>query len=1245
MAPNKRTQNNVGETGLQGANTMPRHERPLDAGDDAVVRFAADLRLLRLAAGSPTYRELAARVHFSVTTLSSAANGRRLPSLAVTLAYVRGCAGDTAEWERRWHRVALEQAMTAGPVDPPLDGPTPYVGLAAYQPEDAERFHGRERVVEQLLDRVGRQRFVALFGASGAGKSSLLRAGLVPRWQAAEPDRHVVLFTPGPHPLDEAAARLASPTGLARHDLVRVASTHLPGNAELLLVVDQFEEVFTLCLDDTERARFVELLLTAARTPDGRCRVVLGVRADFYAHCTRYPDLVDALEDAQVAVGPMTNDELRQAIVRPAVDAGFVLEGALVAELLAQSAGNAGALPLLSHALLETWYRRRGNTLTLAGFHAAGGIDGALARSAESAFACLSPGARQSARALFLRLTALGDGTADTKRRVVRSELTDDTAEVLAALAERRLITVSAEAVEIAHEALIHAWPRLRDWLAADREGQRTHRATTRAAQEWEVLDRDPGALYRGVRLSAALEWARRADGQLNPVERAFLAASSDQQAGERAAAARRTRQSRYVMAALAVLVTITTVIGVVAAVQRADAVRARQAAVSRQLATRALALAHSDPITAKLLSVEANRAASTIEARSALISLSAYRHLRTDVERHAQAVSGVAFTPDGTLVSASQDQTLSLWRGDDRGRTATLRGHHTWIRALAVNSAGTLAATGGDDRRVVLWDLRARTVLREFTGSGDIVRVLEFSPDGGLLAGAGNDLQVRLWDVPSGRLVATLTGHTASVAGLAFSPDGATLASSADDRTIRLWDVTRHTPVATLTGHTNGVRAVEFSPDGHTLASTGDDTTVALWDVPTRTRTAVLADHTLAVYTLAFSADGRTLVSAGSDAVIRLWDTTLRTPRGRLAGHRLNLYSVAFSPTEPNLLAVGGENGRISLWDTAVAPIANGSTVNDVAFTPDGRRLATAGVGGTTLWDMASHTPARRLAEPDGVVNSVVPGTDGTVVSGVESAHDPYDPAANGVVVWHPREPLAGHGAAVVDVATSPDGRTAASASIDHTAILWDVPTRTRLATFDVGAVVTGVAFSPNGQTLATADHDNHLVTLWDVGSHSRRTTFTGHTGWVRSLAFSPDGALLASASTDQTVIVWDVATGTRVATLPGHADAPFTGVAFSPDGSTLAYTGNDNTIRLWNVRERAIAARLSGRTSTVRSLAFSPDGTTLAAAADDTTILWDLDPDRTAREICANLSHGLTAAQWAEHLPETTPHETCPR
>jgi WD40 repeat protein len=931
---------------------MPRLERPLDAedtGNAVLLRFASDLRRLRRDAGGPTYRVLAERAHYSLTALSEAAAGRKLPTLAVTLAYVKACAGDTTEWEKRWHAVAAELAMPPGDEPGPRSGDSPYVGLAAFQAEDADRYFGREKLVDDLVGKLGERRFVAVFGASGAGKSSLLRAGLLPRWPTERGARRIVLFTPGSRPLEECAIALSwldggapgarhselrdDPRGL--HRIVRQLLGGQSGDAELVLVVDQFEEVFTLCRDPDERQRFIRALLAAAGAQNSRCRVVLGIRADFYAHCTDFADLVAALHDGQVIVGPMTSEELRRAITQPAVRSGYTVETALLTELVAQVNGQAGMLPLLSHALLETWRRRRGNTLTLSGFQAAGGIEGALAQTAESAYGQL-PSARQKVvKDLMLRLTALGDGTEDTKRRVTRDELdlTDpDLAAVLDCLAQARLVTLDLGSVEIAHEALIRCWPRLHGWLSEDREGLRVHRQLTGAAEQWEALDRDVEALYRGTRLAVARSFAASADRELSPKETRFLQASLTASAAEQAAARRRSRRLHQLVALLSVLLVLAAAATGYAIDAQRTAAHQRNVALSQIAAVRATTLRRTDAALAAQLSLAAYQLAPTDAAKTSLLATFPLPY-RQRLTGHTDNVNSVVFSPDGHLLAtASHDGTARLWDVTDPVHPAplsVLSGHTANVNAVAYSPDGRTVATAGWDRTVRLWDVsdpRRPKALAAMPGHTDNVNWVTFSPDGHRLVSTSTDYTARLWDVtaPSApSLLRVLAGHRDSIATAAFAPDGNTLATGSFDDTVALWDLTAERPPSFIARQPQPVTSLAYSPDGHRLAIAGADKATVL-DPRDGRVLGVLSGHAGTVRSVQFSPDGRSIVTSGIDITARVWDVS--TSAG---------------------------------WRQVAQLEAQTETVSSVAFSPDGRTLATGSDDDTAvLWKVPSGLP-----------------------------------------------------------------------------------------------------------------------------------------------------------------------------------------------------------------------------------------------------------------------------------------------
>ncbi|MEU4447720.1 XRE family transcriptional regulator [Actinosynnema sp. NPDC050801] len=629
---------------------MPRLERPLAEEDTPVLKFAGDLRRLRRVAGLPSYRELGRLANYSPAALSEAVAGRRLPSLAVTKAFVRACGGDVEQWTARWRELAAED---------PEPGDAPYVGLAAYQVADADRFFGREAEVGALLALVRERPFVGVFGASGAGKSSLLRAGLAARW-----GEHVVI-TPGPDPITELAAALAGDRSAVdlRSELaadpenLRVVLRQRADD-DLLLVVDQFEEVFTLCRE-ADRRWLVRALTHAA----GAARVVIGVRADFYGHCARHPELLDALHRSQSLVGPMSAEQLRRAVVEPAARRGASLENALVTRLIADVAAHQGALPLASHVLVETWRRRRGSVLTLAAYEDAGGVEHALARTAEQVYDALPEPQKEAARRVFQRLVAPGDGTEDTRRRVARTEL-DASDALLDRLAAARLVTLDRDTAELTHEALLRAWPRLVGWLGEDRDSLRAHRRLTGAADAWRAHDRDPDALYRGVHL----DQARGLAPLLNEVEREFvdagLAAERDRETSRR----RRVRRLRRLVACLAVLVLLLASTVVYAVTAQRAATRERNQALSLRAADAALGLLDR-PREAAALALAAYRVAPTAQARHALLIARAAGTATTLGGGYARIPGGVAVTHEYGPDPKSQETTYRLWAADGPGR------------------------------------------------------------------------------------------------------------------------------------------------------------------------------------------------------------------------------------------------------------------------------------------------------------------------------------------------------------------------------------------------------------------------------------------------------------------------------------------------------------------------------------------------------------------------------------------------
>jgi WD40 repeat protein len=1183
------------------------------------------------------------------------------------------------------------------------DDVAPYRGLRVFGEEDARFFFGRDREVQRLLEKLKSNAFLAVLGPSGSGKSSLVRAGLVPELRAGalalDASWHVCVLRPGAAPLTALAAQLvelragegmaATLDALGRdprtlHLSVELALADSPPGERVLVIVDQLEEVFTLCNDESQRRQLFATLLDATSAPGGRTVVIVTMRADFYARCAAYPEFAQLVTAQQMLIGPIDADGLRQAIEEPARRVGLELEAGLSDTILADVAAEPGALPLLEHALLELWERRRGELLTLEGYREAGGVHGALAQRADQIFDGLSPAQREIARRALLRLTQPGEGTEDTRRRATRRELAAAEGDasfdvVLGRLVDARMLTTGRDetgqdVVDVSHEALIRGWPRMRRWIDADRAGLLVHRRLTDAARDWDTLGREPAAFYRGARLAIAREWAAEHGDDLSPLEHEFLAASHDAELRETEAAMRRSRRLRVLAGGLAALTVAIAVLAGWALHERGRAQRQTTAAASLALAYSATPLLDSRPDLSLLLGYAAYRTNPTAQARSSVLAaLTTIRETGVSAILHGNAgpVFGVAFDPaNGMLASAGSDGTLRLWdAATHRQLGPSLIGDGLPVYALAFSPDGAVLATASIDGRIQLWDVATRKKLgAPLFGDSQPVFGVAFGPHDTLAAGS-LDGQIRVWDLARHKLLgrAMSVNDGMAVSDVAFAPDG-TLVAADLDGSVWLWNVATDTRLGgPLPGSSTSFTSLAFAPDG-TLAAGSGDGSVHLWNFASRTLIARLVAGTSGgVYSVAFSRDGRTLAAGSADGTVRMWNAATRQSIGQpLTGQTNVAYSIAFSP-DGSTLASGSLDDTIRLWgvaarDPLAATIATDTgTVEAVAWAPRGETVAWGSADGAVrLLDAGT---GKLLGPPltgsGAAIYALAFSPDGKTLAsaGMDDTIRLWNARTGGLLAR-----LTGQTGGINGLAFNPRSGILASAASDGTVWLWNVKSGVRVARLVISsapatmAPVNAVAFSPNGEVLAAGGDDN-LVHLWSTTTDRSIGRLTGNANAVLALAFSLDGRTLASAGEDNTVRLWDVATDTQIHELDGPK-APAYSLAFSPDGQTLASASGDGTVRVWDLATgTALGVPLTGAAVnssdagnlSFPSVAFSPDGRTLVAAGAGNTIrrwsdvLWRT-PAQLEPAVCGLLSGGLSRAEWARYAVGVSYRATCP-
>ncbi len=1093
--------------------------------------------------------------------------------------------------------------------DAPAPGEPPYKGLAYFTEKDAGKFYGRETLTAKLIGKLRQSRFLpVIIGASGSGKSSVIRAGVVPALRRGEPladgslppegsaSWPIYIVTPTAQPLDSLAAALTrdaestratttlmddmavDPRALHLHALKRVSQN--ANTNRLLLIIDQFEEIFTLCKDEAERKAFVDnLLFAAAESTAGPTIVIIIFRADFYAHCGQYENLRVAVSTNQEFVGPMSRDELRRAIEEPAKAGGWDLEPGLSDLLLKEVGDEPGALPLLQHALLETWKRRRARTLTLRGYNDAGGIRGAIAKTAEAIYAALPEPEQPIARRIFLRLVELGEGTQDTRRRARLEELyprAEDKPAVEAVvqkLVDNRLIVTTDKTAEVAHEALIREWPSLRQWISDSREALRVHRELLGAAEDWERVKRDSGALYRGVRLMQAQEWARVNLAELGPLEQAFLAQS---QATAEEETRRELENARKIAEA-------AQRAQEAAEKQRADE-RFQQALVAQagKLASTALALPATQLDRALLLSAEATAMhASASSLGSLLTTLEKTQKLAMCLHGHTATITALAFHPENpVLASGAANGEVFLW---DLRATATgpqkLDGHNSLVLTLAFSPDGTkLISTDWEQSTIIVWDAATgkKLVETELAGSG---LCLAFTPKGErLLVGQANG-SISYVNPETLETASTLEAHDGQVTSLAFNPEGTRFVSGDGQGVMRQWIF--------KTGKQSGqdmkaigeVLALAYDLGGDYFAAGTSERTVEVWKLTTQERlTFSPLDPLSRVRCLRYRRE-KELVYVSSANDLTLWNyagsKTGESNSGTLSlllrGLEGAVDAAALSANGALLASSAGHT--IFMWQAQDAsPLGKGMTtehrIKAVAVRPDGQVIAMGTTDGKlTLLDAATLDQLdnfKAAAEEVGLTD-VAFSRDGQWLALNTSAGEVnlFNPTTNQVRL------LTTHDSPTGAVAFSPDGQWLAVAAGSAGVRVWAwAQGETEVVAYTIeGITAVDVIFSPDSQLLAIATAASNVGLYNALTGEQLGEPLRGHTDIIWSVEFSPDGKLLASGSRDFTIGLWDVERRVRLTTLAGSTDEVRC-VAFSANGLWLVSTGDEGAVRVWDMQ-----------------------------------------------------------------------------
>ncbi|WP_088243513.1 eIF2A-related protein [Calothrix rhizosoleniae] len=1163
-------------------------------------------------------------------------------------------------------------------VDPPtwlqLGGipPCPYKGLETFQPKDHKLFFGREKTEEKITTALKRQSLVAVVGASGSGKSSVVLAGIGRLLDQDKGKTKLAVFRPKKNPFPELASAL-EPLFRSQHNetlsqtnrrLVQLATQveleqHIRNNPQalrekvvefaqiypdtnFLLVVDQFEELYTQNIPKEDVQAFLDVLIYAVEPACSFFTLILTLRGDFYGAALAYRPFSDILEDRVINLGPMNSQELQLAIEQPARLRGIKLEPALTNKLIEAVDKQPGSLPLLEFTLEQLWQKQKNGMLTHKAYdQEIGGLETALVRHADQSYAKLISTGEKSKiskqiQEIFIHLVSMGEDGKPTRRIATRGEIGEEGWKLVTQLADTRLVitnqnhSTKEETVEVTHEALLSAWPTLMDWIREDREFLLWRGRTKQDLSKWHKQGESSNYLLTGGALVEAEKWLPQVNDEWLLMQR-FIQKSIE----VRDLRKKQIRKARQLTlgGAISAAIILAGVAGVAFFQNKLATLGIKVATVQNLLptadATEGLILAIDNLQKSRtfnrhlFISSQANLFQAVQEARERNIFIG-----------HSDEVTSVAISPDGQrIISVSKDGTLRLWdlKGNPIGKP--FRGDKGEVWSVAFSPDGQRIISGSLNGTLQLWDLKGNPIGKPFQGHKSRIWSVAFSPDSKLIVSANGGEQLRLWDFngnPIGKpFCCHPQGHDFPFS-VAFSPDGQRIVSGHLDGTVRLWDLKGNPIGEPFRGHEKEVWSVAFSPDRQRIVSGSNDRKLKLWDLKGNQIASFRAHDAGGVKSVAFSPDGQRIVSGSWDSTIRLWDLKGNPIGEPFQGHNGPVLSVAWNPDGQHIISSSSDK-TLRIWDVdddlSKSFQGHDGQIFSVAFTPDGLNIITGGEDGMVrMWDLNGNQVSKPfIADKKGVKSiDISPNGKFIVTGGEDSIVRLWDLNGNPV-----GKPFLGHQIGrpfqdvdcrgVSSVVFSPDSKQIASGSSDGTVRLWDLQGDRLHPPFQIATefqvynkslqsykhLICSVVFSPDGQFIAVASEDK-TIGIWDLKGDPVSKTFKGHSSAVRSVKFSPDGQLLLSGSSDKTLRLWDLEGNPIGEPFQGHSGGVLS-VAFSQDGKRIISGSWDGTVRLWDLKGKQIGSFLHKNGMRMNSVAFSPDGRHIVSGSKDGTVtLW---------------------------------------